>query len=116
MAWNLIFSIYKSEWDKLIANKNNFTFCQSITAQFKLRENKKKAEISNARKKTKVSKVTPSIPSRPSKKVLEKSKFYQKKGKKSVEASNTKNRQSYVQVLSSNIKEILKIKENQRNP
>jgi len=44
MAWNLISSIYKSGWNKLMANKNNFTFCQCIAAQVKSRENKKKKQ------------------------------------------------------------------------
>jgi len=68
--------------------------------------------MSNTGKKTEVSKNFPLILPRLSKKVLENFQFFRKKSKKLAEISNTKNKQSYVQALSSNIKEILKIKEN----
>jgi len=71
----------------------------------------KKAEMSNVGKKAEFSRILSPISPRLSKKVLEKLKFFQKKGKKPVKISNTKNRQLYVQVSFSNIKKILKIKE-----
>lgn len=49
--------------------------------------------MSNVRKKAEASIVLTPILSRLSKKALKKLKFYQKKGKKSAEASNTKNGQ-----------------------
>lgn len=35
MAWDFISSIYESGWDKLTANKNNNSFRQYTSAQFK---------------------------------------------------------------------------------
>jgi len=79
--------------------------------------------MSNADKKVEIFRILPLIPLRLSKKILEKSKFF--RGKNLVISSNNKNRHSYVQASSSNIKEILKIKEiflnislkkNKRNP
>ena len=67
--------------------------------------------MSNTGKKTEISRILPLILSRPSIKVLENLKFFYKKDKNPAEYSNNKNRQSYTKALSSNIKEILKIKE-----
>ena len=47
-----------------------------------------------------------------SKKVLEKSKFFKRKGKISAKNINSQNSQSYVQTSTSNIKQIVKIKKN----
>ena len=52
------------------------------------------------------------IPLRPSKKALEKLKFFKGKGKTADQKINTQNGQSYAQVFSFNIVEIVKIKEN----
>ena len=51
-----------------------------------------------------------SIPTRPLKKVLEKSKFF--KGKKGSEKEKPKNKPLYAQVLTPKVSKILKIKEN----
>jgi len=63
----------------------------------------------------KIFEVLPSIPPRPSKKILKKSKLFQNKDKSPIGNSNNKNRYSYTQALSSNVKEILKIKESFSN-
>ena len=49
----------------------------------------KKKESSNPGNSTKISRIPSPIPSRPSKKALEKSKFFQKKDKKPVKNNNT---------------------------
>ena len=67
--------------------------------------------MSNIGKKVEVSRVPSPISPRPSKEILKKSKFFQNKNKNPIGKSNNKNRQSYVQALFPNIKEILKIKE-----
>lgn len=59
-----------------------------------------------------MSRISPLVPPRPSKKVLEKLKFFLKKGKKSIKNNNIQKGQLYAQVSSFNIKEILKIKKN----
>jgi len=67
--------------------------------------------MSNTGKKNEISRILSLILSRSSIKVLENLKFFYKKDKNLAEYSNNKNRQLYIQALSSNIKEILKIKE-----
>jgi len=52
------------------------------------------------------------IPSIPSKKELEKSKYHSKKGKKSTNNANNENRCTYAQASSLNVKKVPKIKEN----
>jgi len=58
-----------------------------------------------------ISRVSLLISPRPSRKVLEKSKFFKGKDKMTIKNINTQNRWLYVQI-SSNIKKIIKIKEN----
>ena len=41
-TWDFILSIYKSEWDKLNANKNSNSFRQCIASQFKAKAPKNK--------------------------------------------------------------------------
>jgi len=65
----------------------------------------------NTDKKAEISRVLPSIPPRPSIEVLKKSKFFENKCKNPAHKSNNKDSQLYVQTLSLNTKEILKIKE-----
>jgi len=66
--------------------------------------------MSNTSKKAEILRILPSILFKPNKKILEKSKIFQKKDKNSTESFNNKDRQLYIQILSTNIKEILKIK------
>jgi len=72
----------------------------------------KKNEINNPGKCAKISRIPSPVLSKLSKEVLSKSKIFNKKDKKPVKNSNTKKGQLYVQASLSNIKEILKIKEN----
>jgi len=72
----------------------------------------KKTENNSISKMAKISRILPSVLLRPSKKDLEKSKFYQKKDIKLANNANNKDRCSYIQALFLNVKDILKIKEN----
>jgi len=73
-------AIYKAGWDKLTANKNHKSFRQYILAQFNQRLSKSlivsNQSILPKNKQANILKVPSSISPRPSKKVLEKSKFF----------------------------------------
>ena len=81
-AWDFLSSIYESGWDKLTANKDNRSFRQYIVSQFNMKTIKSNAINNsvkdNSAKGTNISRILSSIPSRPSKSVLEKSKFFNK--------------------------------------
>jgi len=63
-------------------------------------------------KKVNISRIPSSISLRPSKKVLEKYKFYKGKDKIIDNQANTQSSYSYVQTSKINIKDIMKIKDN----
>ena len=65
----------------------------------------------NSSKKVDISSVPPSIPLRPSNKVLVILKYHKDKGKNLVKQVNTQNDWSYVQEYLVNVKDIVKIKE-----
>ena len=118
-AWSFILSIYKARWDLLIVSNGNKIFRETITSKFmpKINNNKpnkpnKRVETSNKDKQAKIVQIPSSIPFRPSKKILEKYKFFKKKSINSKENTNLKNRQLYVQTTFSKVREILKLKEN----
>ena len=111
-AWSFISALYKSYWNYLIANKNNFSFRWKVKAQFNSQINRdvtpKKGK--EAEKLASVL-VTPSLISAKSpKKVVKISKFFKK-------ILDNKGKKSYAQALSlsslnSNIaRKMLKIKE-----
>ena len=116
MAWDFISSIYESGWDKLTANKNNNSFRQCISAQFKPKDPKfnkgNGTDLSKSGIKADVSRISPPIPPRPSKKFLEKSKFYKGKEKADNSQSGTQSGCSYAQASRMNIKNIMMIKNN----
>jgi len=70
-------------WDALTTNKNNRTLC--VSAQLKPKNAKSdldyKKESNSSSKKANISRILLLISSRPSKKVLVKSKSYKDKGK-----------------------------------
>ncbi len=66
--------------------------------------------MSNISKKAEILRILSPILFRPSKKILKKSKIFQRKNKNSTKSFNNKNRQLYIQISFTNIKEILKIK------
>ena len=111
-TWNFISAIYNLGWDTLIADKNNHSFRQKVAAQFisklnKIKPNKNKKKPD---KSASFIKLPPPIPAKTPKKVNEISKYF-KKNNQPIEKKNT--RKLYVQasLSTSNIKEVLKIKE-----
>ena len=72
----------------------------------------KRVESFIKEKQVEVVKIPSPFLSRPSKETLEKSKFLKKKGTKSKENTNSKDRQSYPQASAPKVNEILKFKEN----
>jgi len=71
---------------------------------------------SSTDKKAEVIRLPPSIPAYPSKKVLEKLKFFGKeKEKKSMSMNKAPQKQSYAQVIGPSVSDILKLKENYSN-
>ena len=113
MAWEFILSIYNLDWDALTINENNRTIRQNIVSKFSPKINSiksiKRAEQSKE-KQVKVVKIPPPILARLPKEVLEKSKFFNKRGKKANKSEKLKT--LYAQVLALSIGEILKLKEN----
>ena len=69
-------------------------------------------EIAKSDKKANIFRIPPPISLRPSKRMLEKSKFYQGKEKTLTFRLTYKKGQSYIQAFKSNIKNIVKIKKN----
>jgi len=114
VSWNFI---YKSEWDKLTAHKDNSFFKQYIALQFKSKTlkflSKNKRESVKSNKQVNVSRISSPISSRLSKIVLEKSKFYKFKMTFFSSSSNSLSSHSrclYTQISKNNIKNIVKIK------
>ena len=73
VAWKFLSVIYKASWDKLAVNKNNKSFRQCVSAQF----NKMPGKIMFPNKSVKgkqvdISRISLSIPPRPSKNILAK--------------------------------------------
>jgi len=68
--------------------------------------------LTNPTKKANISKISPLISPKPSKKVLERSKFYKGKDKTGESQNNAQNGCFYAQASKSNIKDIIKIKDN----
>ena len=113
IAWEFILSIYKSGQNILITNENNRIFRQNVASKFSPELNcikpiKRAKQLKD--KQVEVVKISPLIPARPSKKVLEKSKFFNKRGKKANKSEKLKT--LYAQALALSISEILKLKEN----
>jgi len=75
VACEFLLAIYKSRWDKLIANNENKTFRQCVLSQFNKTSTKNTTTIKLLKgKQANVLKILLSIPSRPSKSVLANSK------------------------------------------
>ena len=113
MAWEFILSIYNLDWDALTINENNRTIRQNIVSKFSPKINSiksiKRAEQSKE-KQVKVVKIPPPILARLPKEVLEKSKFFNKRGKKANKSE--KPMKLYAQASAPSIGETLKLKEN----
>ena len=96
----LQYEIFSQEfgWNKLIANQDKKSFRQCVSVQFNRKStNNIIPRKENKDKKVNISRILLSIPPRPSKNILAKSKYY----KKSQLISNF-NKPSYAQVFKSN--------------
>jgi len=101
-AWDFISAIFESGWDTLItANKSSIR--DNVTKEFG--KSTKPSPSTNTRHRAHITKVPPSIPPRPSKEILEKSKAHQQKT-----SNKGKSPLSYAQIAS-NITNTLKIKD-----
>jgi len=115
VAWTLISFIYKSSWNALKIDDINISFYQKFSTKFSNKvlvlKSGKKTKKSPTKNPVKFSNLLPIlVPLRPSKKELSKSKYYGKNHKKIQNQSGKKKECTYAQVLSGNIKEILKLK------
>ena len=111
VAWNFLLAIYKSGWDRLVANKKQKYFRQCISVQFnrKFSNNSVPKEESKGKdKQASVFRIFPPIPPWPSKSVLAKSKFF--KDNQKSKPNSQSNKPSYTQAFKSNIQNFLKIK------
>ena len=116
-AWSFISSIYESEWNSLYTDKENRMFRQKFVSKFTPKVSNSNIYSNSSKSKEKsaeIAKISPLIPARPSKEVLEKSKFF-KKGKKSATTVKLNNKHSYAQVVNSKVNDILKLKEDYPN-
>lgn len=95
-TWELISAIYKSGWDKIMANANSNSSRQCISLQFNRNKNTINKIING--KSVTISRIPPPVPPRPNAKVLKKSKYHNKE-------------KSVAQATKGNIKDIIKIKE-----
>ena len=112
-TWNFISSIYESGWDSVYINKNNNSFRNRISNKFtsKIPKNNFSSSFNKPKDKAvEIVRLFLSITAQPSKKVLEKSKFFGK-GKKPMATVKTNTRQSYTQVANPKVTNILKLKE-----
>ena len=109
VAWGFISALYKSHWNHLITDKNNFSFRWKVKTQFNPQINrdsipKKDREID---KPASVSVISPPIPAESPKEVVKISRFFKKK-------TDNKGKKLYAQMSSSYsnpTRKILKIKE-----
>jgi len=117
ITFDFISSVFKGRWDQLKMEKNNKMFHELIKDEFTIQ-----VSISNKGKKTNNSLLTKlvnflklsllQLSPRPSKEVLEKSKFHRKNTPGKDKKTEVTTKSSYMQISSKNIKIILKIKEN----
>ena len=116
VTFNFVSTVFKGGWDQLRTNFNNKTFQELIKDEFTNKvpspNKEKRTNLSPSAKLANFSKIPLPYSSRPSKDILEKSKFYGKNtsgmNKKAVESGKP----LYAQVSSKNIGNILKIKKN----
>ena len=109
IVWKLLSAIYKSEWDKLVANQNNKSFRQCVSAQPNKKPNKNNIPNNEPKGKDKqanVSKIPSSISFRLSKSIVAKFKIFKKN-----QVTTLTNKPIYMQTSTSNVKNIIKIKD-----
>ena len=114
-AWNFILAIYNNKWNNLKVDNNNIMFYCKVSAQFRNKINI--GTTNNISKNIIPSKLIkfsnlpplPSVPPKPSKEELNKLKFHNK-NKSFSNCSGRKEGYIYVQALTKNIFDILKLK------
>ena len=117
VAWNFVFSIYKSEWDTVYTNKDNNSFRYRILNKFTPKVPKNNTLSNSNKPKNKVVEIARlflPISAQLLKKVLEKSNFFGK-GKKPIAMIKINTRQLYAQVVNPKVTNILKLKEDHPN-
>jgi len=117
VAFNFIAAVFKRGWDHFKIDTNNKTFRELIKDEFTTKipsSNKgKKTNSLSPIKLANFSKLPlPQLSSRPSEKVLAKSKFHGKNTSDMNKKSTKSGKILYTQILSKNIGNILKTKEN----
>ena len=81
VAWNFIASLYESDWDFLITDKDNHTLRQKVSAKFTPRIHKVKKKLTNkelVNKPASFVKISLPIPAKTPKEVNEISKYFKK--------------------------------------
>ena len=114
MAWSFISSIYKTGWDFILINDQNFSFRNVVANKLTLKLEKSTINRSSKDlkgKEVEIAKLPPPISICLPGEVLEKSKFFNKDNK-SKKTTNSNVRKLYAQATSSNILDILKLKNN----
>jgi len=117
-AFNFVLSIYKVNWDAILTDNYSNSFRNSITSKF-ISKIKKPLMLSKAGpskdKQAKIVRISSPIPTHSLKKVLEKSKFFDRKDKKSMNINKALQKLSYAQVAGLSVSDILKLKDNFSN-
>ena len=117
VTFDFVSAVFKSSWNQLKTNTNNKTFWELIKDEFitkvpSLIKGKKTNSPSFTKPANFMKLFPPQLPFRPSKEVLAKSKFHRKNAPSKNENTAEFGKPLYTQVLSKNIGNILKIKEN----
>jgi len=120
ITFKFISSLFKDGWDTLKMDINNKTLHELIKDKFSTKiltlSKERKSNKFSPLKPIKFTKLPPSqLFPRPSKKVLEKSKFHGENAPGKQKKPAVTSKPSYVQVLSKNVNNILKIKKNFSN-
>ena len=114
-VFNFVLSIYKANQDAIFTDNHDNFFRNRITNKFTLKVKKplvsSKAGPSE-NKQAEIVRISPSIPVYSLKKVLEKSKFFDKKCRKPINTNKAPQKLSYAQVVGPSISNILKLKDN----
>ena len=110
MIWNFIASIYDSDWNSLIADKDNHTLRQKVVAKFTPKLHEIKKESTNKKPVDKLAnfvRISPLILAKTLKEVNKISKYF-KKNSQLKEVSKNKKYYAQTSKSPSNIKEIFK--------
>lgn len=117
-VFNFVLSIYKVNWNAILTDNYSNSFRNSITSKF-ISKIKKPSVLSKAGpskdKQAEIVRISSPIPTHSLKKVLEKSKFFDRKDKKSMNINKALQKFLYAQVAGLSVSDILKLKDNFSN-